>query len=520
MIGRVAAIALADVRIRFRRPSTAVLFLLLSASAYQWVPAPSTGRALIEINGKRALYNSAAIGMGTASLAMIFVGLVGYYVISNALRRDVQTRVGFVLASTGMRSSEYLAAKFAGNLAFLLTFIGGFMATAMGMQLLRGEAPLQPLVFAWQYVLLALPAIVVVSALSLVFESIPWLSGRIGDVVYFFLWVGTIGIIASATDDNPGGAGWLRIFDLSGFGFLMETMRSSMHTDHVSIGASNFDAAKGLFIFNGLQPTFMQLLPRIGTMLLAIPLLGVALLFFHRFDPARVRVSEKSHANWLGRLNALAKPLTRMLFAIVPTGGRASFTRSVVLETMLTLSGMPLAVVAIVVFNLGALVSPTGSLVSGMLPIAFAALAIAIADISSREVRAGTSALTRSVPLLRERFLAWKLSATLLIAFLFFAVALVRIALARPSMVLPLLVGIVFVAAAATALGIFASNPKAFVVAFLFLWYISMNDHGKNPALDFAGLYGVATPATTASYAIAAIAMMLGAALFYRARLD
>ena len=80
-LGRIVAIVRADFLLRFRRVSTVVLFLLLSAFAYVWVPAPSSGRTLIQINGHRAIYNSGAIGMGTASLAMIFIGLFGYYVI-------------------------------------------------------------------------------------------------------------------------------------------------------------------------------------------------------------------------------------------------------------------------------------------------------------------------------------------------------------------------------------------------------------------------------------------------------
>ena len=72
---RIGAIVRADFLIRFRRVSTAVIFVLLSAVAYLWVPDPRTGRALIEIDGKRAIYNSAALGMATALIASIFIGL-------------------------------------------------------------------------------------------------------------------------------------------------------------------------------------------------------------------------------------------------------------------------------------------------------------------------------------------------------------------------------------------------------------------------------------------------------------
>ena len=123
---RLASVVRADVKIRLRRPSTAVVFVLLSMLPYMWIPDPSTGRTLINIGGQRALYNSAAIGMATAVLATMFIGLFGFYVISNAVKRDVISRCGFVIASTTMRGSEYIIGKFAGNVVFLSLCTYGF----------------------------------------------------------------------------------------------------------------------------------------------------------------------------------------------------------------------------------------------------------------------------------------------------------------------------------------------------------------------------------------------------------
>lgn len=221
---RVAAVIAADLRIRFRRMSTLVIFLLLSGMAYVWVPDPSTGKTLIQLNGQRAIYNSAAIGVGTASLATIFIGLIGFYVVSNAIRRDVTSGCGFVIASTTMRGTEYLAGKFAGNVIFLMTFMAGFMFASMGMLIVRGEAPLEPLMFMWQYALLVPPVIMFVSGVSIFFESVPLLRGRFGDVAYFFLWAMTLGVVAASLtgSQGPGIAGY---FDFTGFGFMLETMR-------------------------------------------------------------------------------------------------------------------------------------------------------------------------------------------------------------------------------------------------------------------------------------------------------
>ncbi|HUR83510.1 MAG TPA: hypothetical protein VM733_22330, partial [Thermoanaerobaculia bacterium] len=216
---RLLAIIRADFLIRLRRPSTVVVFLLLSAVPYLWIPDPKTGRALMVIAGKRALYNSATIGMATATLGAMFIGLFGFYVISNALRRDVLSRCGYVIASTTMRGSEYILGKFAGNVVFLSVFTMGYMVTAMVMVIVRGEAPLEPWVFARQYLMLMPPSIAFVSAIAIVFECTPLLRTKLGDVLYFFLWIALMGSITSMMEKGIG-ATWAPFFDVSGFGIL------------------------------------------------------------------------------------------------------------------------------------------------------------------------------------------------------------------------------------------------------------------------------------------------------------
>lgn len=495
---RLAAIVRADVLVRFRRPSTIVVFLLMSACAYLWVPDPSTGRALIQVAGRRAIYNSAAIGMATAMLGTLCIGLFGFYVVSNALRRDILSRCGFVIASTTVRGSEYIAGKFAGNVVFLTVFMTGFMVTSMAMLIVRGEAPLEPLVFAWQYVLLVTPSIVFVSAIAITFESMPVLRGKFGDVFYFFLWTLSISIIAVALE--KGGPQWLRYFDFSGFAFAIQSLKSTMNTMEMSIGASSFDATKPPIVFNGLRLTSEWVLPRIAATVMPLSLLFVARMFFHRFDPARVRaVADTSRRRWGARINAMAKPFARILTAIFPA------TNAVAVEARTTIADMPLIAPAMIGFAIASLAS------ANVLPIAFAAMAIAIADIASREKRAGTLAFVFAAPRLRERFVVWKFLSALLLALVFLFVP----ALTRPTILPQLIVGVIFTCAAATALGIVSANPKTFIVAFMTFWYLVVNDKGASPELDFAGFFNVATPSVTAAYAAGAIGFLAIAHLFH-----
>lgn len=516
-LARVAAIVRVDFLVRFRRVSTLVVFLLLSAFAYVWIPAPSTGRALIQINGHRAIYNSGAIGMGTASLGMIFIGLFGYYVISNAIRRDVVSRCGLVAASTPMRSVEYLLGKFVGNVVFLSVFIGGFMLTSLAMLLVRGEAPPEPLVFLEQYLLLTPATIVFVSAVAVLFESIPLLAGKFGDVVYFFFWMTAIGVVIG-DQASKGGISWARYVDFTGFGFMIDQMTRTLHTTSVSIGASEFDPHKSTIVFPGLTLTRAWIWPRVVSTLAPLLLLPLAALCFHRFDPVRTKqVAEKSQRNWLGRIQNLCKPLSRRLSALllgrIATGN--SLGAAIWSDAVLTLTLQPLVPIVFLGITIASCFAP----LAGLLPIVFAVLALLVSDVATRDVRANTVASLRALPHLREDFVWWKFGSILLVSVALCAAPLLRTALLGVRPLGALFVGIAFLAALATSLGVVTMNAKTFIVLFLSFWYLVVNDRGATRWFDFAGFYGAATLPTLALYAALSVAALVAAQIFYRLRL-
>ncbi|HEX3069628.1 MAG TPA: hypothetical protein VHX14_13745 [Thermoanaerobaculia bacterium] len=505
MIQRIAAIVRADFLIRFRRASTVIVFLLLSGFAYVWVPATSTGRTLMQIHGARVLYNSAAIGMGTSMLASMFIGLFGFYVISNAVRRDVDSRCGYVMASTNMGTSEYIVGKFLGNVVFLSTFVFGFMLVSMAMQVVRGEAPLEPLLFMKQYAIVTPSTIVFVSVVAIVFESIPFLSGRFGDVAYFFLYAMSLGFVVNMM--VRGGGGLARYFDFSGFGYLMEQTQRNLHTQSLSIGSSSFNAAKPPVTISGLNLGGGAWATRLVSTITPVPLLLIGLLFFHRFDPARLRAAgAKGKRGWMRNFNALARPFARPIAAI-PVRGAA------LKDAMMTFASTPFTVFALIGISIASLAAPAS------LPITFAIVAIFISEVASRDRRAGTTGLIYAAPRLRERFLAWKLLSSAIVAMLLLIAPVLQIAIAHPVRLPAMLIGIAFVAAAATALGIISGNPKTFIVGFLTFWYVVVNDKGQTPAFDFAGFFSTPAMRVPAMYAAIAIVMLAVAEAVHRARL-
>ncbi len=516
-LARIGAIVRADFLIRFRRVSTLIVFLLLSAFAYVWIPAPATGRALIQINGHRAIYNSGAIGLGTASLAMMFVGLFGYYVISNAIRRDIVSRCGVIAASTPMRSQEYLLGKFLGNLTFLATFVAGFMLSSMAMLVVRGEASLEPLVFVRQYLLLTSSAIVFVSAIAVLFESIPLLSGKFGDVFYFFFWMAFVGL-AVGNQVSDGRIPWTRCFDFSCFGFMIDQMTNALHTKEISIGASPFDPTKTPIVFPGLTMTAGWIVPRAISLLIPLLFVPLAAIFFHRFDPVRTRrTSEKSKRNWIGKFQGLFKPLSRLAAALLLGPTRSdSLLAAIWIDAVLTLTLYPLVLVAFVAISIASFCTAQ---VAAILPFVFALLALIVSDLATRENRAGTTALLYAVPRLRERFVWWKLGSTAVLSLLLCAAPIARTGFVGSFPLVALLGGILFVAAFATAAGVMTTNPKTFIVGFLSFWYLVISSRGASPKMDFAGFYGTATRETLILYAVLSVAAFSAAQLFYRARL-
>jgi hypothetical protein len=502
----VGAIVRADFLIRFRRASTVVIFLLLSALAYVWVPDPSSGKALIQVNGHRALYNSAAIGMATAMLATIFIGLVAFYVTSNAVSRDLVSRCGFVLASTGMKTRDYLLGKFLGNVVFLTVFVAGFMLVSMAMVLVRGEAPLEPLVFIRQYLILVPSTITFVAALAITFESIPWLAGRLGDVLYFFVWAASLGYVGSRMERGNGSVA--RWFDFSGFGYMFEETRRQFATTSMAIGHSPFDRTKSLIVMRELQLHGDALATRIVATILPLALLAVAYLFFHRFDPARVKVSAVRGGKWRQRVNAIAKPLTWPLTMLTSRGG------AVAADARVAIAAMPLTAIAFFAVSIATVFAG-----SAALQVAIAAAGVFIAGIACRESLAGTTALVYAAPRLRERFVLWKLASTFTVALLVLAIPVLHTALTKPASLAAMLVGMAFVAASATALGIISSNAKTFIVVFLSFWYVVVNDKGATAWFDFMAFFGTPRPAVTAMYAGIAIVLLAAAEVTHRFRL-
>jgi hypothetical protein len=511
--GQVRSIAVTDLRLRLRRPATLWLILILSWLAYLLIPDPSEGRALMVVDGARALYTSQVVALATAGLASIFLTFAGFYLTSNTLRRDLLAHTGGIIAATPVGSGTYLVGKWIGGAAYLGLVTLVYVLNVMAMHLLRGEGPLQPLTYLFTYLLTLGPAILVVSALALSFECIPLLSGRLGDVAYFFVW--TVLLAMGAMGEGSGAGQFL---DVLGIGFILHQVHAVSHSTQLAIGMTPFDPRVAPWVLPPIPFSPGVLAPRVTTALLAVPILLVARLGFHRFDPARVTSgSQTSGGRLIQQLSQFLKPLTRTVSAvgarIVPPAPGA--LRPILAETVMTLCHSPLVLVAWLGV-LAATVVATNETAHHHLPLIVAViLAIALADLSTRDRSAGTQPMLFSMPRVKPDYAWIKLGAGTLLALLFCLPLALRIALDAPGAALSLLIAAAFMAALSTALGLLTRTPKAFMGLFLLFLYLVLNG-AQVPALDFAGWNGTATGATRLGYLAATAVLAALAAAKHR----
>ena len=89
-----------------------------------FIPPNHSSYATMTISGHRGLYNSAYLGSLMALLISPLLSLAGFYLVKNAIDRDIQTGVGQILATTTLTKPLYTVGKTLSNFAVLAIMVG------------------------------------------------------------------------------------------------------------------------------------------------------------------------------------------------------------------------------------------------------------------------------------------------------------------------------------------------------------------------------------------------------------
>jgi hypothetical protein len=487
----------ADFLERTRRYSFLITLGLTIFAAYLYLPPSSADYLTLGLGNYRGVYNSAWIGGAMAVLCSALLSLPVFYLVKNTIERDEQTRVGQIIASTPLSKPLYTLGKTFSNFVFLAVMVGVIALSAGVMQLIRAEVfRIDLWVLLAPFVFCVLPAMAVIAALAVLFETISWLRGTLGNVVYFLLWLVLL-IVSAANMPSPQ-----RIGEPANDLWGIQVIIGSMITDtaaafpgyqgSVAIGAATLQTPLGTFTWGGIHWTARIIFGRLLWIGAALGITLFAALFFRRFDPAPRRLKLKRDPEPIESPlleNTQHTPTSTPVHLESLASGQRAFYPARILWAELRLLFKGIRWWWFVLFaglNVAGVLLPVESARLYLLPAAWILPLALWSTLGTREVRHNTDQLIFSTPypLSRQFPLIWLAGVAVALA----AGAGVAVNLILAGDWLHLLAwgtGALFIPTLALTLGVWSGSNKLFEVVYMLWWYAGPINHMEN--LDFIG---------------------------------
>jgi hypothetical protein len=471
-------LARADFLERVRRYS----FVLTMGISIYLGYAATTGQLEMRVGDSRGVFNSAWIGGLMALVCSTFLSLAGFYVVKNTIERDRLTRVGEILASTPMTKTLYVMGKALSNFLVLAAMVVILAISGIIMQVWHAEAPRVDL---WKllgpFLLIVLPAMALVAAVAVLFETIPGLRGGFGNVVYFFVWSVALATPVIASENNRSS-----LFDWAGLSVIWSSIGAAakLPANHfsfsLSVGSRNLAQVGPTFQWNGVQWTAELILARLSWIVVALVLALLAALLFDRFDPSKERsrrvistpadVPAGLAENLPPRTSNHAPPLT-------PLANRQShfrFEAILLAELRLMLKGQKWWWYAVAAgFIVASAATPSASGRGMLLACAWFWPVLIWSKMGARETRDQTSQLIFSAPhpIARQLPAVWLAGVGLaLLTGSGFGGRLLFTGNWRG--LLAWLIGALFIPTLALTLGVWSGSSKLFEIVYTLLWYV------------------------------------------------
>jgi hypothetical protein len=517
-------LAAADFRERTRRYS--FLITLLGTLFFGFLVI--TGKWDLRLGEYRGEYNSAWVGSLMASAATCMLAFFGFYLVKNSLSRDRRTRVGEILATTPLSNRLYIAGKFVSNLAVLTSMAITLAVAAIVMQVLSASATRFDLwALVAPFVFVCLPAMTLVAATAVLFESIRFLRGTAGNILYFL--IAEAALVSSLLLDIP-------VLDFSGIGLFIPSMQDAalaaypdaqlgLQMGFVGFAPGTSPAATKLFSWGGIEWSLAMTPLRLLWIGAAMGLTVLATLFFDRFDPARVHSGQSDNQKEPLLPAAADDPPSQRTPLLGPDSLEPvqldySFLRMWRAELELMVKGYHWSwyLIALTLLALQLLL-PYEYARAFALPVAWVWPLAMWSSMGTREERFNTGQLVFSSPYPESRQFPAMWVAGLTVAVLSGGAMMARALLAGEAGHLSaLLVGAFFVPTLALSLGVVSGTKKLFEVSYLLIWYLGPIN--QFTALDFLGTTQASvTEAAPQTYLVISVLLLLGAVVWRRRQL-
>ncbi|MBB2148649.1 hypothetical protein [Pedobacter gandavensis] len=302
----------ADYLQRTRSYSFLITLAITIFMAYSFIPAQDASYTTLSANGYKGAYNSAWVGYVSGIMTTIMLSYFGFLLINSGIKKDIDTEVGLIIATTPISNFKYLLSKQLSNYLVLLTIAGITFCVSIGVFLIRGTGyPFILSNFILPYMFFAVPALFVVAALAVVGEVFLGKRNILQYIVYFMLCGICMGFINSKSEASASG-----LFDPFGLSLITKSVTNHINTHY----AENIKGVSFGFIFNGqkvykpfvwegLNWSALFIGSRLVWMAMGFALVYISSLFFHRFDFKQALSAKKSEKE--AASISLAQPMTK-----------------------------------------------------------------------------------------------------------------------------------------------------------------------------------------------------------------
>lgn len=295
----------ADYLQRTRSYSFLITLAVTVFIAYSFVPPDTAGYTTLSASGYRGVYNSAWVGYVSGIMTTVMLSFYGFVLVNSGIKKDIETEVGLIIATTSLTNFKYLLSKQISNYLVLLTITGITFMVSIVVFLVRGTD--QPFIlanFILPYLFFAIPALFVVAALAVTAEVFLGKRSILQFIIYFLL----CGVCMSFIN-NKGGNDTSGVFDPFGLSLISKSITQHINTNfHENIKSVSFG-----FIFNGhktykffewegLNWTSVFIFSRVVWIGFGLLLIYISSLFFHRFDFNQAVTNKKKKLQALASL--------------------------------------------------------------------------------------------------------------------------------------------------------------------------------------------------------------------------
>jgi len=260
-------------------------------AAYSFLPPPGAAYTTVRIGNYVGVQNSAWMGYVTAMMSSTFICWIGFYLVNSNIKKDIDTGVGMITATTAITNFQYLLAKTWSNFLVLASILGCSFIMAIALFFIRHTGyPFEPLQFIVPYLLIPIPAIFLISAWAVVAEVFLYRYSILLNVGFFFVFCFIISIqlkIAPAFD----------ILGVKPVTTAMEQTVFDQHQEKSQVLSIGFNMSKNQhvrhFIFYGVNWSMPLIISRILLIFVGIISIYLSARFFHRFDISDIVKSKK-----------------------------------------------------------------------------------------------------------------------------------------------------------------------------------------------------------------------------------